>query len=622
MEETARARVAGAALGFGALAGCFALSAPALAISPTDITHSEITSPAGPFYSVYDSAAASNPEFTFSGTSDGDSTDTVDIRCYTGGTGYNTVAYNVPVADDGTFASDPVDLGSVYDDACHFRAIQSGVDPVDLGSFTGPWAGVSESDTYRLSGGPNDGAQYDFFSDLWQRSGHVEYDSVSDCGISAMDVMTPLSRQSSGSAWQCSARLGSSDPVANGAGRSMVEVDGQQAYGSYAAQGLFGGSADNSGFPALTSSVSQDATSGDGTISEEQSFVRCPDAPGNYPANSGNCASFEPSGVKLSRTFAQSDNGRTVLVTDSWSSTDGSEHQLKLHYENGEDNCCGGPQWAWPGQEPSGFQTGDVVDGPFTAPDSMTGRVEGTVTPSVTYPAFALTWDTAPSHARYFGSSCCPSGAMRFMLDYDSVTVPASGSKSLRFVYSTDTTQSGVDAKATHARDAWAPPTVTITSPANGSTVHDATVNVQGKALDNVGIASLVVNGTPVTPAADGTYSVPVSLTTGTNALTATVKDAAGNSATATGSVTYTPLPGPPPAVRCVVPSVKRGSKVSTVKKLLTKANCKTGRLVKKRSAKIKKGRVISLVNSAGITFPKGQKLQIIVSSGKKKHQK
>jgi hypothetical protein len=60
--------------------------------------------------------------------------------------------------------------------------------------------------------------------------------------------------------------------------------------------------------------------------------------------------------------------------------------------------------------------------------------------------------------------------------------------------------------------------------------------------LDNVGIASLVVN-----------------------------------TATATEAVTYTALATPPPppaAAKCVVPSVKKGSKLSTVKKLLTKANC------------------------------------------------
>jgi hypothetical protein len=84
--------------------------------------------------------------------------------------------------------------------------------------------------------------------------------------------------------------------------------------------------------------------------------------------------------------------------------------------------------------------------------------------------------------------------------------------------------------------------------------------------LDNVGIASLVVNGTSVTPAADGTFSVPVSLAAGANALTATVKDAAGNGAEATETVTYTAPsattpPPTPAAVKCVVPSVKKGSK-------------------------------------------------------------
>jgi uncharacterized protein YfaP (DUF2135 family) len=156
--------------------------------------------------------------------------------------------------------------------------------------------------------------------------------------------------------------------------------------------------------------------------------------------------------------------------------------------------------------------------------------------------------------------------------------------------------------------------------------VNTSTVNVQGKALDNVGIASLVVNGTSVTPAADGTFSVPVSLAAGANTLTATVKDAAGNSAEAKESVTYTApvTPAPTPAaVKCVVPSVKKGSKVSTAKALVTKAHCKAGRLVLKRSTKTKKGRVLGLINSPGITFPKGQQLQIIVSSGPpKKHKK
>src|SRR4051794_22349857 len=107
MDGIARTRMTGAALGFGALAGCFALSAPALAVSPGGITHSEITSPTGPFHSVFDSNSGSNPQFTFSGTSDGDSADTVDIRCYTVGTSYNTLISNVPVADDGAFTGGP-----------------------------------------------------------------------------------------------------------------------------------------------------------------------------------------------------------------------------------------------------------------------------------------------------------------------------------------------------------------------------------------------------------------------------------------------------------------------------------------------------------------------------------
>jgi hypothetical protein len=624
MQGIASARSTGAVLGFGTLAGCFALSAPALAT----VTHSEITSPAGPFYSVYNSdSGATNEQFTFSGTSDGIETDTVDIRCYFNPGNYNTIESNVPVAADGTFSSNPVDLGDVYDAACRYRAIPTGINPADLSPFDGPWVGASESSTSTIStGGPNDGKQHDFFADLWQRAGHVEYASVSSCAIETMFINSPLSRQSSGVSWECSASLDTSDPVANPPGHSAVEVDGRQAYGSHAATQLFGSpsSADNTGFEPLASSVSQHATTGDGTITENQSFVACPDGPANYPADSTNCASFVPSGVKLARTIAQGDDGRTVLVTDAWSSTDATAHELKLHYDNGTSPCCSDPHYAWPGHEQSGFENGDIVTGLFSGPGSVVGQTETSVQPTTTFPALSLTWDTAPTRARYYGSSnCCPQPAPRFRLDY-AVDVPASGDRVLRFSYADGATTASVEALATRARDGFAPPTVTLTSPSGGSTVNTSTVNVQGKALDNVGIASLVVNGTSVTPAADGTFSVPVSVVAGANTLTATVKDAAGNTATATEAVTYTPLPGPPAVVKCVVPSVKKGSKLSTVKKLLTKAHCKAGRLVQKRSAKTKKGRVLGLINSPRITFPNGQKLQIIVSSGpaKKKHKK
>jgi hypothetical protein len=623
MQGTARTRAA-SAIGFGALAGCFALAAPAHAIPPTPITHSEITSPQGTFFSVFDTSAPSNPKFTFSGTSDGDASDTVDIRCYVGGPAYNTVAANVPVAADGTFTSGPVDLGAAGATLCRFRAVQTGTNPTDLSSFSGPTAGVSRTGASAISGGPNDGTQYDFFADLWQRAGDVQYNGASNCAISAMSVMTPLSRQSSGQAWACSAALQASAPNANPPGHSEVEVDGRQAYGSYAADGLFSGgpnSYDNSGFPALTSAVAQDAQTGDGTITESERFVTCPDAPGNFPATGANCSpSFAASGVQLTRTLNQSDDGRTVTVTDSWKSTDGSPHQLRLHYDNGENSCCGDPRWAWPGQEATAFAAGDIVDGPFGAPDSMLGQVSGTASPSTAYPAFALTWDTAPSRARYYGGGgCCPPpSAMRFLLDYDNVAVPATGEKVLRFAYSADSSAAGADRRATHVRDLWGAPTVTITAPANGATLNAASVSVGGKALDNVGIASLVVNGMSVTPAADGTYSVPVALTPGPNTLTATVKDAAGNTAAASETVTYSPpRVAPPPA--CVVPSVKRGGTVGAAKRLLAKAHCAAGKTSTKHSSTVKKGRVIGLAKKAGGSYAAGTKVGIVVSSGRKK---
>jgi len=97
------------------------------------------------------------------------------------------------------------------------------------------------------------------------------------------------------------------------------------------------------------------------------------------------------------------------------------------------------------------------------------------------------------------------------------------------------------------------PPTVTITSPTNGSLVS-GTISVSADASDNVGVAGVQfkLDGAPL--GAEDTsapYSVPWDTTTATNGshtLTAVARDAAGNTATsAPVAVTVANL-APPPA--------------------------------------------------------------------------
>ena len=88
-----------------------------------------------------------------------------------------------------------------------------------------------------------------------------------------------------------------------------------------------------------------------------------------------------------------------------------------------------------------------------------------------------------------------------------------------------------------------APPTISITSPSNGTTVSGAAVAVSANAADNVGVAGVQFKLDGANLGAERT-SAPYSanldsttLTNGSHTLTAVARDAAGNQTTATTSV-------------------------------------------------------------------------------------
>jgi hypothetical protein len=85
------------------------------------------------------------------------------------------------------------------------------------------------------------------------------------------------------------------------------------------------------------------------------------------------------------------------------------------------------------------------------------------------------------------------------------------------------------------------PPAVTITSPANGATLGNS-VTVAAKATDNVGVTSLsiAVDGAVVSTTNLGSISYKWNtrkLASGSHTITATAKDAAGNTGTSTITV-------------------------------------------------------------------------------------
>jgi len=83
------------------------------------------------------------------------------------------------------------------------------------------------------------------------------------------------------------------------------------------------------------------------------------------------------------------------------------------------------------------------------------------------------------------------------------------------------------------------PPTLTVTAPADKSTVDTPTVRVAGSAKDDVGVTVVSVNDVPVTLLPDGSFATTVTLAEGDNTIVVKAFDAAGNVATQTLTVTY-----------------------------------------------------------------------------------
>jgi Ca2+-binding RTX toxin-like protein len=82
------------------------------------------------------------------------------------------------------------------------------------------------------------------------------------------------------------------------------------------------------------------------------------------------------------------------------------------------------------------------------------------------------------------------------------------------------------------------------------------------------------------------------------------------------------PPPPPPPSpprtqLRCVVPNVK-GKTLAQARRLLASKRCALGRVTKAYSQKVKKGRVISQRPAAGRRLPRGTKVQVKVSRGRR----
>jgi hypothetical protein len=611
--------------------GVFAATA-LIGVTPAmaTVTSSNITSvttpdgftanpPGGGLFSSWDAGASPSPTTTVSGTvtTDNDpASNTVDVRCYYGDAGdYNTIQSGVPVNPDGTFTTDPSDFS---DETCRLAAVDSSYsNPLDPSTFRGPVYGVGYRYVDTLTGGPNDGAIYDFWSDAHQSKGYMEWESVGSCGLDWSQVFDgPFYDYDEYSPFNCTGAMytGSSG---DGYGRSEMQVDGRNAINSDGANNLYyyDGStwhsgSDNANYPALSTSTQVDPATGNATITESEPLVFCGN---NYPADA-QCDPADPykftdTGVHFDRTIKQAKDGLQATVTDTYTSTDGAQHSIDMEYDNAsyEDESI---VYDVPGS--SGFKTyyaGDTAELPSQAVGTVYVKDSyyGDGNPEYQIPG-AFTYTTQPDrmffnngYGGYYGD---------FVLQYRR-TVPAGGSVSITHVYTQAADMDHVKALAKQAENALQPPAVAIDSPANGSTTSSETTTVIGRASDDSGTPSLKVNGVPTPVQPDGTWSQQLKLSPGANTITAVASDSAGNTAQASETVSYSPAG----STNCQVPKLT-GQTTAQAVASLSASNCGVGTQRAAYSSSVKAGKVISQGVSPGIIAANGTPVDFTVSRG------
>ena len=85
-----------------------------------------------------------------------------------------------------------------------------------------------------------------------------------------------------------------------------------------------------------------------------------------------------------------------------------------------------------------------------------------------------------------------------------------------------------------------------------------------------------------------------------------------------TGGSDTNPTQDPTTETRCTVPKIAKGSRLTAVKKALTEADCDAGKVTRKRSKLIKRGRLIRLKSKPGTVLAAGAAVDIVLSAGKR----
>jgi hypothetical protein len=162
--------------------------------------------------------------------------------------------------------------------------------------------------------------------------------------------------------------------------------------------------------------------------------------------------------------------------------------------------------------------------------------------------------------------------------------------------------------------DVQPPPTVTSLTPGSGATGGGTSVTISGTDFEGASAVkfgataaqSFTVNSessiTAVAPAGASGAGAPISVTT------------AAGTATSSQAFTYADPPAPPVvAATCKVPKLS-GKTLRAAKKRIRAADCKVGKLTKRRGATAKDGEVVKQVPKPGATVPATTQVKVTLA--------
>lgn len=160
-------------------------------------------------------------------------------------------------------------------------------------------------------------------------------------------------------------------------------------------------------------------------------------------------------------------------------------------------------------------------------------------------------------------------------------------------------------------------PALTLTGPAQGSTVATDQIAVGGTASDPSGIVGVTVNGTAVPVTATGAFSTSVAASVGANAVTVSALDGAGNrtivARTVTRSAPATTTPLKKARVLALAATLTKAGKLRVTIRLSSEARVRVSLL--RRTVRLKPRRAIVLKSVAPTvtrTFTAGRRVVVL----------